>query len=84
MFGIDMAPPAQARVTPTDQALDGVHDPHAATPTEETRSGKSKNRAPKGEGQRLTVEKRQAIAARRHEYWAERRAQRRKRKAAKL
>ncbi|MBA3886927.1 MAG: hypothetical protein H0X67_14535 [Acidobacteria bacterium] len=76
MFGIDIVPPT----TPTQT-------PASVVPTkrsEPTRPAKSNKPAPRGERQRLTLKKRQAIAERMRKYWADRRAPKRKRKAAKL
>jgi hypothetical protein len=56
----------------------------ASKQTELTRPAKSNKPAPKGERQRLTLKKRQGVAERMRKYWAERRAQTLKRKAAKL
>ncbi len=88
MFGIDMAPPttptqAPASVVPTKQSTD-VTAVAASKQTELTRPAKSNKPAPKGERQRLTLKTRQGIAQRMRKYWAERRAQTRKRKTAKL
>jgi uncharacterized Zn finger protein len=90
MFDIDMAPsaaPAQppAKVVPTRHSTAfttaGVT---AAEQKERTRPAQSKKPARKGERQRLTAKKRQQVAERMRAYWADRRAQMQKRKAAKL
>ncbi len=88
MFGIDMAPPATptqapASVVPTKQST-AVTAAASSKQTGLTRPAKSKKPAPKGGRQRLTLKKRQGIAERMRKDWAERRAQMRKRKAAKL
>ncbi len=87
MFGIDMAPPAApaqppARVVPPKHST--AFTAAAPAQTERTRPAKSKKPARKGERQRLTSKKRRRIAERMRTYWAERRAQMQKRKAAKL
>jgi hypothetical protein len=87
MFGIDMAPPAVPRqatasVVPTKQST-AVTAAAASKQTELTRPAKSKKPAPKRGGgrRRLTLKNRQGIADRMRNYWAERTAQTRKRKA---
>jgi uncharacterized Zn finger protein len=87
MFGIDIAPPATTaqapvKVVPIKRAAFTATTP--STQTERTRPAKSKNPARKGKKQGLTLKKRQAISERMRTYWAERRAQTQKRKAAKL
>ena len=88
IFGIDMAPPATPAQAPamvvTTKLATAFTTASASTETERTRLAKSKHPARKGEGQRLTFKKRQAISERMRKYWAERRAQTRKRKAAKV
>jgi len=78
MFGIDMAPPTtqSTAVTATASSNSDVL----------SRSGKSMKPVVKSGGgrQRLTRKKRQGEAERMRTYWAGRRAQTLKRKAAKL
>jgi uncharacterized Zn finger protein len=89
MFGIDMAPSAAptqppARVVATSHSTAFTTAGATAVVHEErTRPPKSKKPARKGERQRLTAKKRQQIAERMRTYWADRRAQMEKRKAAK-
>ena len=88
MFGIDMAPPAApaqppAKVVPTKHST-AFTTAAASRQTERTRPAKSKKPAREGDRQRLTSKERQRIAERMRTYWAERRAQTQKRKAAKL
>ena len=87
MFGIDMAPatPVQppARVVPTKRSTASTTGAAASAPTKRARPAKSTKPARKGNRQRLTLEQRQAVSERMRTYWAERRAQTRKRKAAK-
>lgn len=87
MFGIDMAPqatPPQAppKVVPTKRST-APTTAAASTQTERTRPAKSKKPVRKRKRQRLTPKERQAVAERMRTYWAERRAQMQKRKAAK-
>jgi hypothetical protein len=89
MFGIDMAPSA-APAQPRPRAVPTSHSTAfttagatAAAHKERTRSPKSKKPARKGERQRLTAKTRQQVAEQMRTYWADRRAQMQKRKAAK-
>ena len=86
MFGIDMAPAttptqAPASVVPTTQST-AVPAAASSKQTGLTRPAKSKKPALTGGRQRLTLKKRQEMAERMRKYWAERRAQMRKRKAS--
>ena len=88
MFGIDMASPttpaqAPASVVPPKHST-AFTTASASTQTKPTRPAKPNTPARKGARQRLTSKKRQVIAERMRKYWVERRAQTRKRKAAKL
>jgi uncharacterized Zn finger protein len=87
MFGIDLAQPSTqaqvwARVVPTARSAKATTAAPSAQ-TAPTRPEKSKKPAGESQRPRLTSSKRQAISERMRKYWAERRAQARKRTSAK-
>ena len=86
MFGIDMAPATSvqppARVVPTTHSTASTTTAAASAQTKRARPAKSTKPARKGDRQRLTSKQRQRIAERMRTYWAERRAQTQRRKAA--
>jgi uncharacterized Zn finger protein len=87
MFGIDMAPATAPTKAPASVVPTKTSTTVTATSSQQpkpTRPAKSNKPASQAGRQRLTSKKRGAIAERMRKYWAERRAQMRKRQAAKL
>jgi hypothetical protein len=85
MFGIDMAAPDTSTRAPA--RLVSTRPPTGATAakskqTTPTQPANVNGPAPTGGRRRLTPKKRQAIAERMRQYWAERRAQARTRKGS--
>jgi uncharacterized Zn finger protein len=88
MFGIEMAPATPAK-RPAASAIPRQPPPAVTVPVSSKQKGptspaKSKKTAPAsgGRGQRLTLKTRQAVAERMRRYWAERRADSRRRKTS--
>jgi len=88
MFGIEMAPAIPPKRATSGQVASKRPTPvnanTSSTPAGVTRPANLNEPAPNGARRRLTPKEREAAAERMRMYWADRRAQMQKRKAAKL